>query len=71
MLVLAMEFSRGAQRPFGARDTIEQTGAEAQNGRASGRQTHQLGGFRLRVGGSESPGTAQWAGSKGHSLKTE
>ena len=71
MLVLAMEFSRGAQRAFWARDTIEQTGVGAQNGRASGRHTHQLGGSRLRVGGSESPGTAQWAGSKGHSLKTE
>ena len=56
MLVLAMEFSRGAQRAFGARDTIEQTGAGAQNGRASGRQTHHWVGSGFASEGRNRPG---------------
>ena len=37
MLVLAMEFSRGAQRPHRAATSQVQTGERAQYGRASGR----------------------------------
>jgi hypothetical protein len=59
MLVLAMEFSRDAQRAFRADGTNEQTGGGAQNGRARGRQIHQLVDRRLRVGGSESPRVAR------------
>jgi hypothetical protein len=47
MLVLAMEFSRDAQRAFWTVNTNEQTGAGVQNARARGHRKHQMvnGGF--------------------------
>ena len=71
MLVLAMEFSRGARRAFWAFDAKEQTGDGTENGRASGRPTHPEVSRRLRFGGTESPRAARRAGTEGHSLKTE
>ena len=52
MLVLAMEFSRGAQRGLRATDIKEQTDERAQRARASGRHGAQRGGpaSRRRVG---------------------
>ena len=70
MLVLAMEFSRGAQRAHRATIIKEQTDERAQYARASGRQ-FTLRVRRRRVGGSESPRAARRAGTEGHSLKTE
>jgi len=71
MLVLAMEFSRGAQHPFGAARHQEQTGEEGRNGWARGRAATRRGGGRLRVGGAELPPGCSDAGTEGHSLKTE
>ena len=70
MLVLAMEFSRGAQRKHRAAHIKEQTDVQARCPRASGR-THLTEGARRRVGGSESTRAAHRAGTGGHSLKTE
>ena len=70
MLVLAMEFSRGAQRGLRATDIKEQPDERARGARASGRDG-ATGAGRLRVGGSESPRAARRAGTEGHSLKTE
>jgi hypothetical protein len=54
MLVLAMEFSRGAQRAYRAA-AIEQTDEGAQQGRASGRQpTKRRAGIASK--GSNRPG---------------
>ena len=52
MLVLAMEFSRGAQRAHRASIIKEQTDERAQCARASGRQSTRMGGpaSRRRVG---------------------
>jgi len=70
MLVLAMEFSRGAQRALRATNIKEQTDERARCARASGRRC-ATGAGRHRVGGSESPRAARRAGTEGHSLKTE
>jgi hypothetical protein len=71
MLVLAMEFSRDAQHPFGAVHHQEQTGEEGRNVWARGRLTTRNSGGRLRVGGAELPPGCSKAGTEGHSLKTE
>ena len=70
MLVLAMEFSRGAQRGHRATIIKEQTDERVRCARASGRRFTQRVS-RRRVGGSESPRAARRAGTGGHSLKTE
>jgi len=70
MLVLAMEFSRGALRTHGAAGTKEQTGGgRCTRGREAGCILDE--DRRHRVGGTESPRAAHRAGSEGHSLKTE
>ena len=58
MLVLAMEFSRGAQRVLGATGVKEQTDAGVRNARASGRPPPR-GQGRHRFGGSDSPRAAR------------
>ena len=70
MLVLAMEFSRGVQRPQGAVRTSIQTGALAPFGRTSGRADLEGRPASLRRDGYR-PGLLDRAGSRGHSLKTE
>ena len=70
MLVLAMEFSRGAQRGHRASIIKEQTDDRVQWARARGRDCTRWVS-RRRVGGSESPRAARRAGTEGHSLKTE
>jgi hypothetical protein len=57
MLVLAMEFSRGAQRGLRATDIKEQTDERTGGARASGRLS-ATGAGRHRFGGSESPRAA-------------
>jgi hypothetical protein len=70
MLVLAMEFSRDAQRAHRIPGIKEQTDARVRWARARGRPVTRWVG-RRRVGGLESPRAARRAGSEGHSLKTE
>jgi hypothetical protein len=70
MLVLAMEFSRDAQRAFRAVDAKEQTGIGVRNGRARGRADH-CWSAGVASEGLESPRAAHRAGTRGHSLKTE
>jgi hypothetical protein len=70
MLVLAMEFSRDAQRARRTSGINEQTDARVRWARARGR-TSPRWVRRRRVGGSESPRAAQRAGTEGRSLKTE
>ena len=69
MLVLAMEFSRGAQRALGATGVKEQTDAGVRSARASGRRRLEV--VPAALGGKDSPRAAESAGSEGHSLKTE
>ena len=71
MLVLAMEFSRGAQRVHRTTAIKEQTDERVRSARASGRRFTSKKMSRRRVGGSESPRAARRAGTEGHSLKTE
>jgi hypothetical protein len=71
MLVLAMEFSRCAQRALRTVNTKEQTGVGVQSGRASGRRPHTRWGGGIASEGLESPRAARRAGTEGHSLKTE
>ena len=69
MLVLAMEFSKGAQR--GLSDRVDQlkTGRRVQSARASGRRRLEV--VPASLGGKDSPRAVETTGSEGHSLKTE
>jgi len=58
MLVLAMEFSRGAQRALGTAGTELQTGTRVRSARASGRLSH-LGIDGVASEGQESPRAAR------------
>jgi hypothetical protein len=69
MLVLAMEFSRGAQRAHGTAGIEIQTDTGARWARASGR--HSRGEAGIASEGLESARAARRAGTEGHSLKTE
>ena len=69
MLVLAMEFSRGAERTQGAGPPNFQTSGPAPFVRAIGRRPRGRPASQLRDG--IRPGLSEWTGSRGHSLKTE
>jgi len=70
MLVLAMEFSRGALRTHGPPAPRNRPVEErCTRGREAGCVLDEV--RRRRVGGTESPRAARRAGSEGHSLKTE
>ena len=69
MLVLAMEFSKGAQRALLDTDHLQSDrwrGAKRTGERPS--TTRGRNGIAWRV---ESPRVAQWTRTEGHSLKTE
>ncbi len=69
MLVLAMEFSKGAQRAFRTSVATLKTGHRVRDARASGRRRLEVvPASRWRV---DSPRAACTAGSEGRSLKTE
>ena len=69
MLVLAMEFSRCAQRGLLDADDQLKTGRRVRSARASGRRRLEV--VPASLGGKDSPRAAVSAGSEGHSLKTE
>jgi hypothetical protein len=70
MLVLAMEFSRCAQRARRATIIKEQTDERVQRTRARGRPKPQRGGGFASEGRNR-PGLLEEQGTEGHSLKTE
>ena len=70
MLVLAMEFSRGVQRPQGTVITKNKTGELVPFGRTSGRADLEGRPASLRRDWI-SLQAARRAGTRGHSLKTE
>ena len=71
MLVLAMEFSRCAQRPHRATDIKVQTDEWVRYGRASGRSSVEMRTIGVASEGGIAPGCSRRAGTEGHSLKTE
>ncbi len=69
MLVLAMEFSRCAQRGLQDADDQLKTDRRVRNARASGRRRLEV--VPASLGGKDSPRAVESTGSEGHSLKTE